>query len=337
MIIESTYRKSFLAAITLHFCLALLLLTEASRPNPVMVNEAKNEPGEMMPIASVVQPQKEIVKAVSINNQEVMATVNRLKQEKAQQLQAENSRQQALVKQANMARQERLREQQRLSQLKDEAAKLALTRKKQIEEEQKKLEQLALQKEQETKRLEQLKTKQQELKSKEDAEKINALKKKALEEKALAAKNEKLKTEALEKAKVIAAKAQADTLAAAEQAKQQAAEAAAQQARQNAVNQARVAGEVDKYKAMIVNAIGRQWILPDNANRGLSSQFRIRLAPDGAVLEVSLIRSSGDAILDRSAQTAIYKASPLPVPTDPTTFDLFRDISLTVRPENVRG
>ena len=54
-------------------------------------------------------------------------------------------------------------------------------------------------------------------------------------------------------------------------------------------------------------------------------------------MEVSLIRSSGDPILDRSAQTAIYKASPLPVPADPTTFNLFREISLTVRPENVRG
>lgn len=53
--------------------------------------------------------------------------------------------------------------------------------------------------------------------------------------------------------------------------------------------------------------------------------------------EVTLTRSSGDPLLDRSAQTAIYKASPLPVPTDSETFNLFRDISLTVRPEQVRG
>lgn len=98
-----------------------------------------------------------------------------------------------------------------------------------------------------------------------------------------------------------------------------------------------MAGEVDKYKAMIVNAIGRHWILPENIDNGLSSQFRIRLAPDGAVIDVTLTRSSGDPILDRSAQTAIFKASPLPVPSDPETFNLFRDISLTVRPENVRG
>jgi colicin import membrane protein len=88
---------------------------------------------------------------------------------------------------------------------------------------------------------------------------------------------------------------------------------------------------------MIVNAIGRQWILPENVDSSLSSKFRIRLARDGTVMEVSLMVSSGDAVLDRSAQTAIYKASPLPVPADTETFELFRDISLTVKPENVRG
>ena len=98
-----------------------------------------------------------------------------------------------------------------------------------------------------------------------------------------------------------------------------------------------MSGEVDKYKALIIDSISRQWILPENANGNLSSQFRIRLAPNGAVLDVNLTRSSGDAILDRSAQSAIYKASPLPVPSDPATFNLFRDISLTVRPENARG
>ena len=105
----------------------------------------------------------------------------------------------------------------------------------------------------------------------------------------------------------------------------------------DAQKNALTAGEVDKYKALIIGAISRQWILPENADSKMSSQFRIRLAPNGIVLEVSLTRSSGDPILDRSAQSAIYKASPLPVPSDPDTFNLFRDISLTVRPENARG
>ena len=128
---------------------------------------------------------------------------------------------------------------------------------------------------------------------------------------------------------------QAEEAARAEQAKKQ--EALAEEAARNAAKMARMAGEVNKYKALIIGAISRQWILPENADSSKSSQFRIRLAPNGVVLEVSLTRSSGDAILDRSAQAAIYKASPLPVPSDPTTFNLFRDISLTVRPESARG
>jgi colicin import membrane protein len=101
--------------------------------------------------------------------------------------------------------------------------------------------------------------------------------------------------------------------------------------------QQRNAGEVDKYKALILNAIRDQWILPENVNPDLSSQFVIRLAPTGAVLDVRLARSSGDIILDRSAQAAIYKASPLPVPHDAQVFNMFREISLTVRPSNARG
>jgi len=118
--------------------------------------------------------------------------------------------------------------------------------------------------------------------------------------------------------------------------KQQKATAAAKQA-QDIANQQRMAGEVDRYKALILNAIRDRWILPENVDPGLSSQFVIRLAPTGSVLDVRLARSSGDALLDRSAQAAIYKASPLPVPSDVSTFNMFREISLTVRPSNARG
>jgi len=92
---------------------------------------------------------------------------------------------------------------------------------------------------------------------------------------------------------------------------------------------------VDKYKALIIHAIGEQWILPEQVDHNLSSQFRIHLGPHGVVLDVQLTRSSGSSVLDRSAQAAIYKASPLPVPTEPDLFNLFRDISLTVRPVHV--
>jgi colicin import membrane protein len=182
---------------------------------------------------------------------------------------------------------------------------------------------LAEQKALEAKHIEELKKQKEELvkQQKLEAKKLAELNKKK--------EADKLKAEQAAKAE----KAKADM----ERKKQAEAAAAQKAAAQNAERQARLAGEVDKYKALIVNAIGRNWILPENVDSSLSSQFRIRLASDGTVLEVTLTRSSGDPLLDRSAQTAIYKASPLPMPTDPDTVNIFRDISLTVRPEQVRG
>jgi len=318
MINASSYRKAFIAAIILHCSLGLLLLTDSSSSRPVLVKDTVNEQGQMLPVEQVAEKKPDIVKAVSVDSKQVMETVNRLKEERAQQARNEKKRQQALEKQAEMARKERIVEQQHLAKLKDESAKLAIARKKAIEEEQKHLKELTLQKEQENKRLDALKAKQQELEKKQqqEAQRLTELKK---------------RQQAEEQSHINKQQAEQEL----ETAKQR--QAAQQQAAANAAKQARIAGEVDKYKALIVNAISSRWILPENIDKGLSSQFRIRLAPDGAVLEVSLTRSSGDAILDRSAQTAIYKASPLPVPADVETFNLFRDISLTVRPENVRG
>lgn len=330
---EQNYAKACLLAIFLHSCLALALLLEPANQRPVM-EAANSQVSPVLPVNLEAQPQEQMVKAVSVDNQEVMETVNRLKQERNNQLKAEQARQNALMQQADMARKQRLEEQQQLAKLKEETEKIAIARKKQIEEETRRLQELALQKQQEVKRLEALKTKQRLLeKQQEEAKKQAALKKKqALEKAALEnAKMEKIKAEKA-KAEELArlAKANAEL---AEQKRQ----AAIQQAALDAAKKAQMAGVVDKYKAMIVNAISQRWILPEQVEPGLSSQFRIRLAPGGEVLDVNLTRSSGDPILDRSAQTAIYKASPLPVPNDPEMFNLFRDISLTVRPENVRG
>lgn len=317
------FSLGLIASLLFHLIIGFFLMYDASSPRAVLVNEAQNEPGQISSGASATPSEPEIIKAVSVNSDEVKDVVNRLKQERAQQAQAEKIRQQQLARQAESARQQRIMEEKRLSQLKDESEKIAIARKKQLEEEQQHLKQLAVQKEQEKKRLQEMKHEQEVLKKQqqEEAVKLAALKQKQAMEQARVAK------EKIEKEKA--------ALAAAENLKRQ--EAAARQAQLDAANQARNAGVVDKYKALIIDAISRQWILPDNVDHTLSSQFRIRLAPDGAVLDVSLIRSSGDLILDRSAQTAIYKASPLPVPGDPTTFNMFRDISLTVRPENIRG
>lgn len=328
MIKVPSFRNAFIASIVFHLCIVVMLSMDTSTQRPALTKENTNTPGvEQEKLAT--SPQPEVVKAVTVDSREIMETVERLKQERVQQQKAEQNRQKELNRQVELAKQQRLKEQQQLAKLKEEANKIAIARQKQAEEEKKHLKKLELQKIKEAKQLKELQ---------EQKDKI--VKQKALEEKKLAelAKQKRLDKEKAERLLVEQAKAEkarALKAAAANQAAQAA--AAKAEAAQNAQNQARIAGEVDKYRALILNAIGRNWILPDNANSSLSSQFRIRLAPNGMVLEVALIRSSGDALLDRSAQTAIYKASPLPVPTNAETFNLFRDINLTVRPEQVRG
>lgn len=102
-------------------------------------------------------------------------------------------------------------------------------------------------------------------------------------------------------------------------------------AQETAANQ----GEIDKYKALIIQAISQQWIVPSGAQEDEVATLTVRLAPGGVVLSVSIAQSSGDPALDRSAKVAVLNASPLPVPGDAALFDRFRVINLTVKPQGI--
>ena len=92
---------------------------------------------------------------------------------------------------------------------------------------------------------------------------------------------------------------------------------------------------VNRYKAMIVQAIAEHWLVPPQVERQMTCVVRARLAPDGTVLSVVIVQKSGSDALDRSARAAVYKASPLPVPMESKLFERFRDLQLTVRPEGI--
>ncbi len=96
-----------------------------------------------------------------------------------------------------------------------------------------------------------------------------------------------------------------------------------------------VQGEVNKYKALILQAISQNWVFPPTINKNLSAELMIRVAPGGAVLDVQVVKSSGDSGLDNSARAAVFKASPLPVPLDADAFDTFRQFLLKVRPKDI--
>lgn len=94
-------------------------------------------------------------------------------------------------------------------------------------------------------------------------------------------------------------------------------------------------GEINKYKALIIQAISENWLVPPHADKKLYCQLMIRISEKGKVLDVQVMKSSGDKSLDRSARAAVLKASPLPVPKNEAAFQEFKEFVLKVRPENI--
>ncbi len=104
---------------------------------------------------------------------------------------------------------------------------------------------------------------------------------------------------------------------------------------QKSLQTAQTQGQIDRYRAQILQVIENNWH-PPQQNAKLSCVMIAHIAPGGVVTSVDIARSSHDAALDRSAQAAIYKSSPLPVPKDPMLFDAFRHLRIKMSPQDVK-
>jgi colicin import membrane protein len=155
------------------------------------------------------------------------------------------------------------------------------------------------------------------------AEKKAAAAKLAAEKKATAAK----KLAAEKKAKALAT-ARAKQAANERQAKATADAGAERVAKQESV---RIQGEVADYQQMIKDAVEHNWDTEGlDISQNLSCQISIRLMPDGSVLRVKILRSSGNNVYDQSVIDAVNHAAPLPVPSDPKVFTEIREITMTL-------
>ncbi len=169
------------------------------------------------------------------------------------------------------------------------------------------------------------KRKAAEKKKKAEAEK----KHKAAEKKKKAAAEKKRK--AAEKKK----KAAAEKKRKAAEKKKKAAEKKAQEA---AAAQAQ--REQDEYEA--VSAFGAlAWAIQEQVSRnwsesgdftGMSASFLVKVDRQGRVTEVTMTHSSGDARLDESAENAIYKASPLPFPSEARYYEYLKEFNFVFKP-----
>lgn len=247
-----------------------------------------------------------VVHAAVVNAEEVQAQVQAI-QSQEQQKQVEQQRKlQELQAQAEAVRQAKLAEEQRLAQIKAEQQKVQAQKQR-----------IAEQMQEEQQRLAQLKLAEQQKQEKEK------------QAKALAIKNQK-EAEAKQAAEKAAKEWQIKQQALQQQLMQQQMAAEKQQ-----LLQAKLSGIIDQYRARILEAIRNQWIIPEGADPNSYCIFNIELSSAGVVIRAQLIRSSGNAALDRAAETAIHKASPLPVPTDPAAFASFQRFNLKMTPHEV--
>jgi colicin import membrane protein len=93
------------------------------------------------------------------------------------------------------------------------------------------------------------------------------------------------------------------------------------------------ARQISEYQDRIRGKIRGHLRLPVKLTGNPEAVFQVQLLPDGEVLRVTLLQSSGQPAYDLEVERAILKASPLPLPPDREAAAAFRDaLVLKFRP-----
>ena len=89
-------------------------------------------------------------------------------------------------------------------------------------------------------------------------------------------------------------------------------------------------GVMDDYRRLLVQTIERSWNRPPSARAGLECTLYVSQAPGGTVVDVKLGPCNGDQAVRESITNAVYRASPLPAPSDPRAFE--RRLEIVFKP-----
>lgn len=82
--------------------------------------------------------------------------------------------------------------------------------------------------------------------------------------------------------------------------------------------------DLNSYTAALSTKIRKNVVIPPNVKGNPAGTFRVTRKADGEVVDLSLVKSTGDAELDKAIENGIRKSSPLPVPADMTTTTEFQ-------------
>jgi len=261
------------------------------------------------------KPLPEIIQASMLDDNKIQQEADRLKlKEKTQKNIQDNKRRELEKKRKkeqtllDKAKKQRIKEQKKAKALKKKNKQLVLKEKQRLE----KVKKLKVK---EAARLAKIKTQKIAEKKRQDDLR------KAKEQKQ---KQEKLAEQQRQQALLDKQKADAVAKAAALEKQAAAVKAKAAQNRQATIS----------ITAAIQQKVNNHWIKPLSVRKGLQCSVRVKLLPSGDVMDASVIKGSGDSIFDRSAENAVLKASPLPVPKDRALFARkFRTFTFIFKPE----
>ena len=212
------------------------------------------------------------------------------------------------------------------------AAKKKAEAKRKREEQKRKAEAEHKRKDAEKKRLAEQKAKEEAARKRKEEEQRMAEEQRLEEERRLL-EEERRREEEEERQRQDAERQLAESLEAEERERRKAAEAEERE-REEAARKARALTAAEKYKLLIRQKVSRNWARPPGAQTGLQCTVRVRLVPSGDVLQVTVVKTSGDERFDRSVENAVYKASPLPLPEERDLFEYFREIEFIFIPED---
>ena len=80
-------------------------------------------------------------------------------------------------------------------------------------------------------------------------------------------------------------------------------------------------GALARYTFSLGRKIENNWVQPPSALSGISCVVNVRQLPGGEVISAVVETCNGDESVRRSVEAAVYKASPLPDPEDPSLFE----------------
>lgn len=94
---------------------------------------------------------------------------------------------------------------------------------------------------------------------------------------------------------------------------------------------ARAGPALASWQSQITAKISRAWLRPPTARPGIECVLNVTQVPGGEVTQVSIGECNGDQAVRESIEAAVYRASPLPPPPDPSLFE--RNLKINFKPD----